>query len=161
VCADITDRKQSEERFRLAVEAAPAAMIMVDAGGTIVLANSLAERLLGYARNEIVGLPIERLVPAQFRSQHLQYRTNYMAGASQRPMGAGRDLYALRKDGSEVSVEIGLSPIQTADGIFVISAITDITERKRTAEAEKQARRHAEEANRAKDEFLAMLSHEL
>jgi signal transduction histidine kinase/ActR/RegA family two-component response regulator len=76
-------------------------------------------------------------------------------------MGVGRDLYAVRKDGSEVAVEIGLSPIQTADGIFVISAITDITERKRAAEAERQARRYAEEANQAKDEFLAMLSHEL
>jgi signal transduction histidine kinase/ActR/RegA family two-component response regulator len=76
-------------------------------------------------------------------------------------MGAGRDLYAVRKDGSEVAVEIGLSPIQTADGIFVIAAVTDITVRKRAAEAERQARRQAEEASRAKDEFLAMLSHEL
>jgi PAS domain S-box-containing protein len=161
VCADITDRKQAEARFRLAVEAAPAAMLMVDAGGTIVLANALAEQLLGYTRNEIVGLRIEHLVPARFRGQHLEYRMNYLAGASQRPMGAGRDLYAVRKDGSEVAVEIGLSPIQTADGVVVIAAVTDITERKRAAEAESQARRHAEEALRVKDEFLAMLSHEL
>jgi PAS domain S-box-containing protein len=161
ICADVTDRKQSEEKFRLAVEAAPTAMLMVDAGGRIVLANTLAEQLLGYPRNEIVGMSIEHLVPAQFRAHHLEYRTNYLAGASQRPMGAGRDLYAVRKDGSEVAVEIGLSPIQTADGIFVIAAVTDITVRKRAAEAERQARRHAEEASRAKDEFLAMLSHEL
>ena len=161
ICADITDRKHAEERFRLAVEAAPAAMLMADARGTIVLANALAEQLLGYARNEIVGLPIESLVPAQFRDLHLEYRMKYLAGASQRPMGAGRDLYAVRKDGSEVAVEIGLSPIQTADGFLVIAAVTDITERKRAAEAERQARRHAEEANRTKDEFLAMLSHEL
>jgi hypothetical protein len=134
VCADITDRKQAEERFRLAVEAAPAAMLMVDSAGTIVLANALAEQMLGYGRNEIVGLPIERLVPARFREQHVEYRTNYVGAARQRPMGAGRDLYAVRKDGSEVPVEIGLSPIQTADGNFVISAVTDITERKRAQE---------------------------
>jgi PAS domain S-box-containing protein len=161
IYADITDRKQTEERFRLAVEAAPTAMLMADAGGKIVLSNTLAEQLLGYARNEIVGLSIEHLVPAQFQGQHLEYRMNYLAGASQRPMGAGRDLYAVRKDGSEVAVEIGLSPIQTADGIFVIAAVTDITVRKRAAEAERQARRQAEETSRAKDEFLAMLSHEL
>jgi PAS domain S-box-containing protein len=161
VCADITERKQSEERFRLAVEAAPAAMLMVDEGGTIVLANALAEQMLGYARNEIIGLPVERLVPEQFRNGHAQYRTNYLTAPSQRLMGAGRDLYAVRKDGSEVPVEIGLSPIQTADGNFVISAVTDITERKRAAEAERQARHAAEEASRTKDEFLAMLSHEL
>jgi PAS domain S-box-containing protein len=161
VCADITERKHAEERFRLAVEAAPAAMIMVDPAGSIVLANALAEKLLGYERNEIVGLPVERLVPERLRSHHLEYRANYARGAKQRPMGVGRDLYVIRKDGSEVPVEIGLSPINTPDGVFVISAVTDITERKRAAEAESRARRAAEEANRAKDEFLAMLSHEL
>jgi PAS domain S-box-containing protein len=161
VCADITDRKQAEEKFRLAVEAAPAAMLMVDSAGTIVLANALAEHLLGYAKSELVGMPVERLVPERLRTHHLEYRTKYLTGAERRLMGAGRDLYAIRKDGSEVPVEIGLSPIHTPDGVFVISAITDITERKRAAEAESQARRAAEEANRAKDEFLAMLSHEL
>jgi PAS domain S-box-containing protein len=162
ILRDITERKQAEERFRLAVEGAPSAMVMVDPHGRIVLANPFAERLLGYERNEMTGLSIERLVPERFRSDHLQFRTNYLAGgASQRPMGAGRDLYAVRKDGLEVPVEIGLSPIQTGEGNFVISAVTDITERKRAIEAESQARRAAEEANRAKDDFLAMLSHEL
>ena len=161
VCADITERKHSEGRFRLAVEAAPAAMLMVDSGGVIVLANALAERLLGYESSELVGMSVERLVPERLRNDHLKYRTDYLANAAHRPMGAGRDLFAVRKDGSEVPVEIGLSPIQTPDGTFVISAVTDITERKRAAEAESQARRAAEQANRAKDEFLAMLSHEL
>jgi PAS domain S-box-containing protein len=158
---DITERKHAEERFRLAVEAAPAAMIIADSRGTIVFANALAEQLLGYTREEIVGMSVERLVPERLRRNHVEYRTDYLETATQRPMGAGRDLYAVRKDGSEVPVEIGLSPIQTPDGVFVISAITDITERKRAAEAEHHARQAAEEANRAKDEFLAILSHEL
>jgi PAS domain S-box-containing protein len=158
---DITERTHAEERFRLAVEAAPAAMIIADSRGIIVLANALAEQLLGYTREEIVGMSVERLVPERLRRNHVEYRTNYLETATQRPMGAGRDLYAVRKDGSEVPIEIGLSPIQTPDGTFVISAITDITERKRAAEAEHQARQAAEEANRAQDEFLAILSHEL
>jgi PAS domain S-box-containing protein len=168
ILRDITERTQAErdvrkaeERFRLAVEAAPAAMIMVDSRGAIVLANSLTEKLLGYGRNELIGMPVERFVPARFRTDHLNYRTKYLTDAAQRAMGAGRDLYAIRKDGSEVPVEIGLSPIHTPDGVFVISAITDITERKRMADAESKARLAAEDANRAKDEFLALLSHEL
>jgi PAS domain S-box-containing protein len=161
VCADITERKQAEDRFRLAVQGAPAAMIMADPRGAIVLANALAEQLLGYAPNEMIGMAVEQLVPERFRGDHLEYRAKYLTSARQRPMGAGRDLYAVRKDGSEVPVEIGLSPIHTLDGIFVISTVTDITERKRAVEMESQARRAAEEANRAKDEFLAMLSHEL
>jgi PAS domain S-box-containing protein len=154
VCLDITDRKEEEEKFRLAVEAAPAAMLMVDARGTIVLVNALTERLLGYARDELVGQPIDRLVPPRFRDAHPQYRTGFLAEPRPRPMGAGRDLHALRKDGSEVPVEIGLSPMDTGAGRFVLAAVTDITQRK-------EAERALQEADRRKDEFLAMLAHEL
>jgi PAS domain S-box-containing protein len=161
VCSDITERRQSEEKFRLAVEAAPAAMIMIDQRGVILLANELMERLAGYARTELLGMPIENLVPSRLRERHAIDRTHFFADAQQRPMGAGRELYVLHKDGTEVAVEIGLSPIRTTDGVFVIAAVSDITERKRLAEAERKAKRDAEEANLAKDEFLAMLSHEL
>ena len=161
VCMDITDRKHAEEKFRLAVEAAPAAMVMVDAQGTIVLANALAESLFGYTREELVGEPIDTLVPSHFRQSHPSYRRAYFAESKPRPMGAGRDLYALRKDGSEVPVEIGLSPIATADGRFVLAGVTDITERVRLHEAERAARAEAEAANRAKADFVAAISHDL
>jgi PAS domain S-box-containing protein len=154
VCLDVTDRKQEEEKFRLAVEAAPAAMLMVDERGTIVLMNALTEQLLGYARDELVGQPIDRLVPPRFRGRHREYRAGFLAESRARPMGAGRDLYALRKDGSELPVEIGLSPMDTAAGRFVLAAVTDITQRKR-------AETMLQQADQRKDEFLAMLAHEL
>lgn len=168
VCTDITERKHAEEKFRLAVQAAPAAMIMVDPRGTIQLVNALTEQLLGYRREELVGQSVERLVPPRFAEGHAGFRASFVSDARPRPMGEGRDLYALRKDGTEVPVEIGLSPVETADGLFVLAAVTDITERKRTAtllqqafEAERVAKREAEHANELKDQFLATVSHEL
>jgi PAS domain S-box-containing protein len=161
VCADVTERKQLEERFRLAIEAAPTAMIVVDRHGTITYANALSEGLFGYTADEIVGESIERLVPARFRSDHAEYRKGFAADATRRSMGAGRDLFALRKDGSEVPVEIGLSPFETDGGAFAVAAVTDISERKHM-EADLIERGHdAERANRLKDQFLAMVSHEL
>jgi PAS domain S-box-containing protein len=154
VCSDVTDRKQSEERFRLAVEGAPAAVIIVDPRGRIVLVNSLTENLLGYSRDEIIGQSVERLVPERFRRGHETFRAGFLTDSRKRPMGAGRDLYAVRKDGSEVPVEIGLSPLRTADGTLVMAAITDITERKRAAAA-------LEAAVRARDDFISIASHEL
>jgi PAS domain S-box-containing protein len=131
VCSDVSERKQAEERFRLAVEAAPAAMVLVDPGGTIRLVNALAEQLFGYARHELVGRSVEQLVPLRFRERHPGYRAGFSAAPGRRPMGAGRDLYALRKDGAEIPVEIGLSPLEAPDGASVLAAITDITARKR------------------------------
>ncbi len=132
---DVTALRRADERFRLAVEAAPAAMIMIDQRGTIVLANALTERVLGYSRNDLLGQPVDRLIPQRFRQSHPRFRTGFFAAPQQRPMGAGRDLYALKNDGSEVPVEIGLSPIETAEGLFVLAAVTDITDRKRAESA--------------------------
>jgi PAS domain S-box-containing protein len=168
ICLDVTERKQFENRFRLAVEAAPAGMIMVDARGVIVLANTLAETLFGYARHELIGQSVDRFVPTRLRERHAEYRRDFYADSQPRPMGAGRDLFAVRKDGTEFPVEIGLSPIEAEDGLFVLAAVTDITERKHVEEERSQllvreqaARAEIERASHLKDEFLAVLSHEL
>jgi PAS domain S-box-containing protein len=127
---DITERKKNEERFQVVVEAAPSAMIMVAADGRIALVNTQTEKLFGYAREELLGLPVEMLVPERFRPNHGGHRNTFFAAPATRAMGAGRDLFGLRRDGSEVPIEIGLNPIVTADGQFVLASIIDITERK-------------------------------
>lgn len=128
---DITGLKHSGEQFRLAIEAAPTGMLMVDRAGRIVMVNAEIEKLFGYTRDELIGAPVEQLIPAQFRSHHPDYRNGFFASPSTRRMGGGRDLYGLRKDGSEVPVEIGLNPLRTPDGDFVLSSVADITARKR------------------------------
>jgi PAS domain S-box-containing protein len=130
VALDITLRKQAEERFRLVVEAAPNAMIMINGEDKIELANAQAEAVFGYTRQELVGHPVEMLVPERFRSQHPEYRRIYQAKPTARTMGAGRELFARRKDGSEVPIEIGLNPIHTSEALFVLASIIDITQRR-------------------------------
>ena len=134
---DITERKQAEERFRLVVEAAPSGMVMVDRDGKIVLVNSRTEKLFGYGRKELLGQSIEMLVPESSRENHVGLRTEYFSRPLARSMGIGQDLYARRKDGTQFPVEIGLNPIETEQGTWVLSSITDITERRR-AEEERQ-----------------------
>jgi two-component system sensor kinase FixL len=131
---DITERRQTEERFRLVVEAAPNAIVMVNADGNIALVNSQAEKFFHYGRDEMIGQPVEILVPDLFRANHPGYRASFFDSPSIRPMGAGRDLYGRRKDGSEFPVEIGLTPIQSREGFLVLSSIVDISERKQAEE---------------------------
>ncbi len=130
-----------EERFRRVVEAAPNAMIMVNQEGQITLANQQAEKTFGYPREELLGRPIEMLVPERVRSGHQGFRRDYLCDPQARPMGAGRELFGRRKDGSEVPVEIGLSPIHTSKGPLVLASIVDITQRK-LAELEAARQRH-------------------
>jgi two-component system sensor kinase FixL len=130
-----------EERFRRVVEAAPNAMIMVNQEGQITLANQQAEKTFGYPREELLGRPIEMLVPERLRSGYRDFRHDYLCDPQARPMGAGRELFGRRKDGSEVPVEIGLSPIHTSNGPLVLASIVDITERK-LAELEAARQRH-------------------
>lgn len=131
---DITESKQADERFRQAVESAPNGMVMIDARGQIVLVNTQTERLFGYRRDELLGQPVELLVPERFRGQHPDHRVGFFARPQVRSIGIGRDLYGRRRDGSEFPVEIGLNPIKIDDRLLVLSAVVDITERK-SAEA--------------------------
>ncbi len=121
--------------YRLVVEAAPHAIVLTGAQGQIVLVNARAERLFGYTREEMVGQPVETLLPERFRTAHRDHRSEYGKDAEVRLLGRGRELFARRKDGSEVRVEIGLDPIETPEGLLVLSTIIDIAERVRAETA--------------------------
>jgi len=141
-CIDISERKQAQERFRLVVEASPNGIVVVNAQGHIVLVNACAEKLFGYGREELIGQGVELLVPERFRGEHPTHRAGFHAAPAARAMGAGRELFARRKNGTEFPVEIGISPIRSPEGTLVLSVIVDITERK---QAEAEARQHREE----------------
>jgi PAS domain S-box-containing protein len=138
VARDIAERKRAAERFRLAVEAAPHGVLMVGPDGTILLANTQVERLFGYRKEELLGRPVEVLVPERFRAAHPAERAAYFAAPAARTLGVGRHLHGLRKDGGEVPVEIGLQPLQTEAGPAVLATILDITERQRAEEQRKE-----------------------
>jgi PAS domain S-box-containing protein len=135
-----------EDELRLVLEASPSGMIISDAAGTIVLVNAEIEQLFGYPRCELIGQPIDLLVPARLRGKHPRQRKAFIAHPGRRSV-AGRDLCAVRKDGTEITVEVGLSPIHTRDRMLVLSVVIDITERNRN--------------DKLKDEFVATVSHEL
>jgi PAS domain S-box-containing protein len=128
-----------EQRARELLDAAPDAIVVVDGSGGIVLVNGQTEKLFGYPRAELLGRPIEKLVPAASRGGHVALRDGFIHHPAARPMGSGRNLAALRKDGSEIPVEISLSPVRTADGVLVSAAIRDISDRRRAELALKQA----------------------
>src|SRR5437764_1201757 len=125
-CIDITERKRGEEKFRLVLDAAPNAMIMVDSAGVISFANAPAATVFGYPLSELIGCHVETLIPERFRDRHSGYRKGFHSQPSSRAMGAGRDLFGRRKDGSEFPVEVGLNPIRTAQGLFVLASVIDI-----------------------------------
>jgi hypothetical protein len=132
------------DTFRLVVESVPSAIVMIDAEGTIVLVNSQTESLFGYRRSELVGQPVEVLVPEPFQRDHVAKRSKFIEQPQPRLMGKGRDLFARHKNGSEFPVEIGLNPVRTDDGLFVLSTIIDISERKRLEQSVQTERDFAE-----------------
>lgn len=147
-------------RFPL-IEYAPDATIIVDVDGRMELVNAQTERLFGYYREELIGQPVEMLIPARYRVEHVVDRDAYALDPRVRPMGLGLELYGLRKDGSEFPVEVSLSPISTREGTFVASAIRDVTERRSFERRLQELNAELANANRAKDQFLASMSHEL
>jgi PAS domain S-box-containing protein len=160
---DISERKRAEKRFRLAVESAPSAMIMVNEAGVIVLVNLQTERLFGYTRDQLLGQSIEILVPDRFKEAHPAMLRQFFAEPAARPIGAGRDLRGRRRDGTEFPAEIGLTPIETDEGALVLSAVVDITER---LQSEERMRLHlAELAHVARlstvGEMFSELAHEI
>lgn len=168
-----------ERRFRELLEAAPDAILQVDAEGRIILLNRVTEDMFGYAREELLGKPVEVLIPRELHARHAEHRAQYREHPMTRTMGSGLALEGIRKDGSRFPVEISLSPSPSAEEFRVTAIIRDITERKvaedrlrkiqedytqRLAESNAElelTNRELERANRLKSEFLASMSHEL
>jgi PAS domain S-box-containing protein len=135
ISRDITEQKRSEAKFRGLLESAPDAMVIVDGKGEIVIVNSQVERLFGYHRDELIGKKVELLIPERFQGRHARHRSGYSHEPRGRAMGVGLDLYARRRDGSEFPVEVSLGPLETDEGMLVMSAIRDTTERRKVESA--------------------------
>jgi PAS domain S-box-containing protein len=147
VVVDIAERKAAEEMFRLAVEACPSGMMIVDEYGRIVMVNREIERLFGYERSELIDHGVEMLVPEGARLRHRHLREDFATWPETRNIGSGRDLRGVHKDGSEIPLEIGLNPVHIGEELLVLCVVVDISIRQRT--------------DRLKDEFVATVSHEL
>lgn len=160
-------RKKAEQQFRDLVETAPDGMVIIDERGQIVLVNAQTEKLFGYRRQELIGHSVEVLMPERFKRKHHERRARYAARPEARAMGAGIDLYGLRKDGSEFPIELSLSPLKTEDGALVSSTIRDVTNHNKAEEQRvrllktEQERNHLGDAVRAHEKVLGVVGHEL
>jgi PAS domain S-box-containing protein len=155
--------QETEQFFRSVLELAPDGLMVVGEDGRIGLANAQCEKLFGYTRDELVGQPVEILVPADVRARHPGLREGFNRAAASRAMGSGRDLLAVRKDGTHFPVEIGLSPLpaRQGGGLQVAVSVRDVTDRREQESALRDAKARAEEATQMKSMFLANMSHEI
>ncbi len=151
----------SSELVRRVLEAAPDAIVIVDTAGTILFANQQVQTVFGYQHAELVDRHVECLLPERFRDRHAGHRERFGANGRMRPMGAGLELFARRRDGTEFPVEISLSPVQDGDRTLVAAAIRDVTDRKKIQSELMAAREAADRVNQAKSRFLATASHDL
>ncbi len=165
---DITERRRVDAKFRLMLEAAPDAVVIVDQHGTILLVNSQTEKLFGYPREQLIGNNVDMLVPERLRGRHGGFRMGYVKDPGVRAMGSGIELFGLRADGSEVPVEISLSPLETDEGQLVASSIRDVTDRNRANEILRNAHlalsnktRDLELVNRQLESFSYSVAHDL
>ncbi len=163
ISMDVTKRKQAEDLFRLATEAAPSGIVMVNDQGCILLVNAHVEELFGYRRDELIGQAVEVLVPDRFKAGHPEHRGSFFAAPEPRVMGAGRDLFGRRKDGTEFPLEIDLSPIETPEGILVLATVVDIATRKAGETEARHRREQVELLSRVSllGQMTASLAHEL
>jgi two-component system sensor kinase FixL len=158
---DITERKKQEEKFRTIVESVPNGIIMVDTTGSITLSNSEAEKMFGYGRGELLGKKVEALVPMRYQGNHPRDRDRFIDHPQKRQMGAGRDLSGLKKDGTEIPVEIGLNPIETPEGRYILASIVDISERKAIDDKLHRAYEEVQQKNQEMEQFVYTVSHDL
>ncbi|WP_373063036.1 ATP-binding protein [Gemmatimonas sp.] len=152
---------QPERIFHGFLEAAPDAVVIIDGGGMVVHINGQTEKLFGYSREEIVGRPLEVLMPERLRSTHIAHRGAYTVDPRPRPMGHGLDLFGVKKDGSEFPIDVAISPLPPESGGLFASAIRDMTDHWRLEEELRARSRELEEADRQKDHFLTAVAHEL
>ncbi len=158
---DLTHRKKQEEKFRLVVDAAPNGLLLVDVAGCIAFANRQVCAMFGYSQQDLLGQPVEKLMPERLRLKHQVYRTSFTQKPDSRPMGVGRELFGQRKDGSEFPIEIGLTPLDVDDGRFIVSTVLDITERERVAEEIRQKNSQLSRLNEELTSFAHSVSHDL
>jgi protein-histidine pros-kinase len=152
---------RQERLFQGFLEAAPDAVVIMDGDGVIVQVNGQAEKLFGYPREELVGSPLEMLMPARYRGSHVAEARAYTVDPRPRPMGRGLDLFGLRKDGHEFPIDVSISPLPPEGGLLVASTIRDMTAHRQLEEALRERTRELEEADRQKDNFLSAVAHEL
>jgi len=158
---DSLENPQAEELNCRFFDAAADAVIIIDESGAIIQSNAQTEKLFGYRRDELLNQPVEMLVPERLRARHVEHRRSYLRNPLLRSMGSGSTLIGLRKDGTEFPIDIALSPFSTDSGLFVASAVRDMTIQRRLEEELRQRTRDLEDADRHKDQFVTTLAHEL
>ncbi|MCB9851267.1 MAG: PAS domain S-box protein [Phycisphaerales bacterium] len=161
IAHDISAQKHAIENFKLVVEASPSGVCVVDEHGKIVLVNEAIEELFGYRRAELLNQPVEMLVPSLLRTDHVKQRQAYTAAPKARAMGGGRELRGVRKDGSEISLEIGLNPIRSATGVRILCSIVDVTERLKAHRQLTEYASRLERSNADLEQFAYVVSHDI